>query len=147
MVRQQRQIQLNVPAGTDTGTRMRVRGQGERGDLGGAPGDLIVAFKVKPHRFFRQEGIDIYVTVPINVAQAALGSKVRVRTIHGKRVVLRIPPGTQSGTKFRIPGQGIQRGDRSGDQYVEVRVVVPERLENEEADALKRFADTAGLKD
>ncbi|MBI4520412.1 MAG: molecular chaperone DnaJ [Gemmatimonadetes bacterium] len=146
VMRQERQIQLTVPAGVDTGSKLRLRGQGERGAMGGPPGDLIVTFKVRPHRFFRREGLDVQVSVPINVAQATLGSKVRVRTIHGKRVVLRIPPGTQSGTKFRIAQQGIRKGERVGDQYVEIRVVVPEKLASEEEDAMRKFAETAGLK-
>ncbi|MDH3225021.1 MAG: molecular chaperone DnaJ, partial [Gemmatimonadota bacterium] len=121
-------------------------GQGERGEKGGAPGDLIITFKPKPHRFFRREGNDILVTVPINVAQAALGSKIRVGTISGNKVVLRIPPGTQSGTRFRIKGQGITKGGRTGDQFVEVRVQVPEALTDEQQGQLREFAEAAGLK-
>lgn len=145
-VRQQRPIQLTVPAGVETGSKLKLAGQGERGILGGPPGDLLITFRVKPHRFFRRKGLDVYVTVPLNVAQATLGSKVRVRTVHGTHVVLRIPPGTQSGTKFRIPGQGIRKGERVGDQYVEVKIVVPEKLAAEERDAMKKFAEVAGLR-
>ncbi len=120
-VRQKRKIQINVPAGVETGSKVRLSGQGERGRGGGPAGDLIITFKVQPHRFFRREGLDIHVTVPINIVQATLGSKIRVRTIHGKKVVLKIPPGTQTGTKFRIRGQGVEKGERVGDQYVEVQ--------------------------
>ncbi|MEJ2541930.1 MAG: molecular chaperone DnaJ [Gemmatimonadota bacterium] len=145
-VRQSRKIQVTVPKGTDEGTRLRLSGQGEKGAAGGPPGDLILTFRVKPHRFFHRDGLDIHVTVPINVVQAALGSKVRVRTVHGKKVVLRIPPGTQSGTKFRVRGQGVEKGDRLGDQIVEVKVEIPEKLSDEERKAMEEFASTAGLR-
>lgn len=144
-VRQERRIRLNVPAGVDTGSKMRLSGQGERGQGGGPPGDLLVTFKVKPHRFFRREGLDIHCTVPLNIAQATLGSKVRVRTIDGKRVALRIPPGTQAGTRFRIAGQGIEKAGRRGDQYVHVKLVVPEELSEDEQRMMKEFAEAAEL--
>ncbi len=145
-VRQQRRIQINVPAGVDSGSRVRLSGQGERGRQGGPPGDLIITYKVQPHRFFRRDGLDIHVTVPINIVQATLGSKIRVRTVSGKKVVLRIPKGTQSGTKFRVRGQGVTKGERVGDQYVEVVVQVPEELTDDERQAMEEFAAASGLK-
>lgn len=145
-VRQQRKISLNVRPGVETGSKVRLSGQGERGRSGGPPGDLIITYKVKPHRFFRREGLDIHVSVPINIVQATLGSKIRVKTISGKKVVLSIPKGTQSGTKFRIRGQGIEKGERRGDQYVEVQVTVPEKLSDEEQKAMQEFAEATGLK-
>ncbi len=145
-LRQNRTIQVSVPEGVDTGSKLRLSGQGERGAAGGAPGDLVLTFKVRPHRFFRREGLDVHVSVPMNLAQVTLGSKIRVRTVHGTKVVLRIPPGTQPGTRFRVRGQGIRRGGRTGDQYVEVKVRVPEELDGEEREAMERFADAAGLK-
>lgn len=145
-IRQNRKIQITVPEGVDTGSKVRLSGQGERGSAGGPPGDLIITFRVQPHRFFRRDGLDIHVTVPINIAQATLGSKVRVRTVSGKKVVLRIPPGTQSGTRFRIRGHGVRKGERTGDQYVEVKVSVPDRLSDEERQAMEEFAEATGLK-
>ena len=145
-IHQKRNIQVSVPAGVDTGSRVRLTGQGERGTKGGPPGDLVITFKVLPHRFFRREGTDIHVTVPINMVQATLGSKIRVSTISGRKVVLRVPPGTQPGTRFRIRGQGISREGRRGDQYVEVRVDVPETLTEEQQGQIREFADSAGLK-
>jgi molecular chaperone DnaJ len=145
-VRDERQILLAVPAGVDTGSKMRLSGQGEKPAAGGAPGDLIVSFKVKPHHFFRREGLDIHCTVPINVAQAMLGSRVRVRTIEDRKVALRIPPGTQSGTKFRIAGQGIEKAGRRGDQYVQVRVEVPDKLDEKQERLVREFADAAELR-
>ncbi len=145
-VRQQRKIAINVPAATDTGSKVRLTGQGERGRQGGRPGDLIITFKVKPHRFFRREGLDIHVTVPINIVQATLGSKIRVKTVSGKKVVLRIPVGTQAGTRFRIRGQGLEKAGRQGDQYVEVKIEVPDTLSDDEQKAMEEFAAASGLK-
>ena len=145
-IRQDRKIQINVEAGADSGSKVRLSGQGERGRSGGPPGDLIITYKIQSHRFFTRKGLDIYVTVPINIVQATLGSKIRVRTIADKKVVLRIPKGTQSGTKFRIRGQGIQKADRVGDQYVEVVVQVPDKLSDEEQQAMQEFAEASGLK-
>lgn len=145
-VRQHRKISVTVPKGADETTRLRLTGQGEKGSSGGPPGDLLLSFRIKPHRFFRREGLDIHVTVPINVVQATLGSKIKVRTISDKRVVLRIPPGTQSGTRFRIRGQGVEKADRIGDQFVEVKVEIPDELSEEERQAMESFASKAGLK-
>jgi molecular chaperone DnaJ len=145
-VRQSRKIQINVPEGVDTGTKVRLSGQGERGRDGGKPGDLIITFRVQPHRFFRRSGLDIDVTVPINIVQATLGSKIRVNTIHDNKVVLKIPPGTQNGTRFRIRGQGVKRPERAGDQYVEVKVEVPDKLSEAELKAMEEFAQATGLK-
>lgn len=145
-VREQRQIVLNVPAGVDSGSRLRLSAQGEKGTAGAAPGDLLVTFKVQPDRFFRRDGLDIHCTVPINVAQAILGSRIRVRTVDGKKVALRIPPGTQSGTRFRVPGQGIEKAGHRGDQYVQVKVEVPESLTPDQQELVRAFATAAELK-
>jgi molecular chaperone DnaJ len=145
-VRQDRKIQVQVPQGVETGSKVRIPGQGERGKSGGKPGDLVITFKVKPHPFFVRDGLNVHVSVPINLAQATLGSKMAVRTVDGKRVHLRIPPGTQNGTKFRIRGQGVERNGRVGDQFVEVRVNIPEELSEEEQAAMEKFAAAASLK-
>jgi molecular chaperone DnaJ len=145
-VRRQRQIQITVPAGVDEGSKLRLSGQGERGPGGGPPGDLLVTFRIRPDPFFSRDGLDVHCTVPINIAQATLGSKIRVRTLDGKRVVLTIPPGTQSSTKFRIRGQGIEKGGRRGDQYVQVRVAVPDKLDGREEEIMREFARAAELK-
>jgi molecular chaperone DnaJ len=137
---------VTVPAGVDSGSRLRVPGQGESGPGGGAKGDLILSFRVKPHRFFTREGLDINCTIPINIALAALGSKIRVRTVDDKQVMLRIPPATQPGTRFRIKGQGIEKGGSRGDQYVKVDVKVPEKLDSAEEGLLREFAKAAELK-
>jgi molecular chaperone DnaJ len=145
-VREQRQIMLNVPAGVDSGSKLRLSGQGEKGAAGAPAGDLMVTFKVLPDRFFRRDGLDIHCTVPINVAQAMLGSKIRVRTVDGRKVALRVPAGTQSGTRFRVPGQGIEKAGRRGDQYVQVKVEVPDTLTAEQQELARAFAAAADLK-
>jgi len=145
-VREERKILLSVPAGVDTGSKLRLAGQGEKGGGGAQPGDLIVTFKVQPHHFFRRDGLDIYCTVPVNLAQAVLGSKIRVRTVDDRKVALKVPPGTQSGTRFRIAGQGIEKAGRRGDQYVQVKVEVPEVLTPEQQELMKQFAEAGGLR-
>jgi len=140
-VRVEKRLMITVPPGTDDGARMRLRGEGAKGR-----GDIVVVFQVEPDRFFRREGLDVVCVVPINVMQAMLGSKIKVKTLDGRRVVLRIPPGTQHGQKFRIPGQGIEKTGRRGDQYVEVRVEIPENLTAEQEAAAREFADKVGIK-
>jgi molecular chaperone DnaJ len=145
-VREQRTIMITVPAGVDTGSRLRLSGQGEKGAPGAPAGDLLVSFKVLPHHFFRREGLDVHCSVPINIAQATLGSRIRVKTVDGKKVALRVPAGTQSNTRFRIPGQGIEKAGRRGDQYVQVRIEVPETLTDEQQRLMQEFADATNLK-
>jgi molecular chaperone DnaJ len=144
-VRTERRIVITVPPGTETGSRILLRAQGQPSRPGGPPGDLIITFQVQPDRFFRREGLDILADVPINLAQAVLGSRIRVRTLDGKKVLLRIPPGTQPGRKFRIKGQGIEKNGRRGDQLVGVQVTVPDKLTPEQEELMKKFADSAGL--
>ena len=143
---QQRKIHVSVPAGTASGSKQRLAGRGEPGGAGGVPGDLILNFRVKPHSFFRQEGADIHVTVPINVAQAVLGSTIRVKTLDGRRVVIQIPPGTQSGTKFRIRGQGVMHSGKMGDQFVQVTVEIPDAVSEEGRERMREFARASELR-
>jgi molecular chaperone DnaJ len=145
-VRQQKTVNVTIPAGVDNGSKVRIAGQGEQGAAGGPPGDLLIGVRVTPHRFFHREGLDINVEVPINLAQAVLGSRIKVKTVDGQSVVLRIPPGTQSGTRFRIKGQGVEKGGRRGDQYVKVEVGVPEALSDEQRKQFEDFAAAAGLR-
>jgi molecular chaperone DnaJ len=135
-----------VPKGVEAGGKVRLSGKGERGSSGGRPGDLIITFKIKPHDFFRREGLNVHVKVPVNLVQATLGSKMAIKTVYGKKVILRIPPGTQSGTKLRIRGQGIEKGERVGDQIVEVEVTIPEELTDEQRQAMEEFALSSGMK-
>jgi molecular chaperone DnaJ len=144
-VRTERQVNITVPPGTDTGTRVRMRGQGQAGRGGTPAGDLLVTFQVQPDRFFHREGLDVVCEVPLNLAQATLGTRLRVRTVDGKKVVLRIPAGTQPGRRFRIKGQGVEKNGAKGDQLVQVQVTVPDQLTPEQQEMLKQFAQSAGL--
>jgi molecular chaperone DnaJ len=145
-IRAERRVTITVPPATESGERVLLRGQGQGNGQAGQAGDLVITFQVQPDRFFRREGLDIVADVPINLAQAALGTRLRVRTLDGKKVLLRIPPGTQPGRRFRIKGQGLEKNGRRGDQLVGVQVTVPDELTAEQQEMLKRFADSAGLK-
>ena len=145
-VRAHRKIAVTVPAGADTGTKIRLRGQGGHGARNGPPGDLLINFVVQPDRFYKREGLDLVATVPINIAQATLGSKVQVRTIDAKKVSIRIPAGTPSGKRFRVRGQGVKKGEQQGDLIVEVEIVVPEKLTEEQEKMMREFAEAGGLK-
>ncbi len=119
-------INVRIPAGVDTGSKVRIPEKGNAGKNGGAPGDLYISIEVSPHPFFRREGANIYVKVPITVPEATLGGKIEVPTLYGKAAI-RIPPGTKSGQKFRIKERGAPvPGKRvRGDEYVEVSIVPP----------------------
>ena len=145
-VRSRKKVAITVPAGVDTGSKIRLKGQGGRGAKNGPSGDLLITFTVQPDRFYRREGLDLIAPVPINVAQATLGSKVSVRTLDGRKVAVKIPPGTQSGRRFRVRGQGIQKETHTGDLIVEPVVQLPESLTAEQEEAMKKFAEAAGLK-
>jgi molecular chaperone DnaJ len=140
-LRVEKKVNVEIPAGVEDGARLRLKNQGPKGR-----GDLIVQIQIAPDRFFRREGLDLIGVVPINLAQALLGSRIKVKTLDDKRVVLRIPAGTQHGQKFRIPGHGIEKNGRRGDMYVEAHVTLPEKLSAEEQEAVKTFAEKAGLK-
>lgn len=144
-VRVERRLMVEVPAGIESGHRLRVRGQGQRG-RDGTVGDVVVTITVEPDRFLRREGLDIVCTVPINLPQAVFGTRVRVRTVEGRRVVLRVPPGTQPGRRFRIRNQGVEHNGKRGDQLVEVQVTIPHELTPEQEALLKQFAEKADLK-
>lgn len=145
-VRTTKKIAIAVPPGTDTGTKMRLKSQGGRGSSGAPSGDLLITFQVMPDRFFKREALDLVASVPLNIAQATLGTKIRVTLLDGKRVALRIPPGTPSGKRFRVRGQGITKDDRKGDLIVETTIVVPEKLTEEQERMMREFADAGGLK-
>ena len=143
--RSEKRVMINVPPATETGLKIRLKGQGERGGGGRPPGDLLVTFQVQPDSFFRRDGLDLICDVTINLAQAAFGTRLRVKTLDGQKVLLKIPPGTQPGRKFRIKGQGIAKGERRGDMLVTAQVTVPEQLSPEQAELLKKFAEAAGM--
>jgi molecular chaperone DnaJ len=136
-----KKLTITVPPGVDTGSRIRLKAQGARGPNGGPPGDLLVTFQVEHDRFYRREGLDLIAPVKINIAQATLGSKISVKTLDGKKVTIKIPPGTTSGKRFRVRGQGIEHNGVKGDLIVEVEVTVPDKLTPEQEEAMKKFAE------
>ena len=145
-VRTRKKVLITVPAGADTGTKIRLKGQGGRGANGGPPGDLVITLQVQDDRFYKREGADLLATVPLNIAQASLGTKISVRTLDGRKVSIKIPPGTPSGKRFRIRGQGIRKDEQPGDLIVETSILVPESMTEEQERLLKEFAAAGGLK-
>ncbi|RMF93916.1 MAG: molecular chaperone DnaJ [Candidatus Schekmanbacteria bacterium] len=134
-------ITVKIPAGVDNGSKVRVAGKGEPGTNGGPNGDLYIITKVRPHRFFERKGDNLHCIVPITVDEAALGAKITVPTIDGK-AEMKIPPGTQSGQKFRLRGKGVPslKSGVRGDQFVEVKIVVPKNLSEESKELLRNFS-------
>ncbi len=144
-VRSQRKLTVNIPAGVDDGTQIRLSGEGEPGLHGGPPGNLYVLLSVAPHRYFRRREDDVLLELDVNIAQAALGDEVTVPTINGD-ANLKIPSGTQPGTVFRMRQQGIPhvRGGGRGDQIVVINVNIPERLDPEQKNLMRELAQTLG---
>ncbi|MCL6594431.1 MAG: molecular chaperone DnaJ, partial [Alicyclobacillus sp.] len=143
--RVRRTVNVRVPAGVDTGTRLRIPGAGEASPNGGQPGDLHIVIRVRPHELFERDGINVYVDVPITFVQAALGDEVEVPTLEGK-VKLRIPEGTQTGTRFRLRGKGIPKlgSNVRGDQHVRVHVLTPTRLTERQRELLRELGKELG---
>ena len=136
-------LEINIPAGIDDDQNIALRGQGDAGSNGGPAGDVIVHVTVKADPMFERDGYDVTIHVPITFSQAVLGDDVEVPTVDG-RIVQHIPEGTQSGTKFRLRGQGIQylNGRGRGDQYVIVDVEIPKKVTRAQREALKAFEDS-----
>ncbi len=144
-VRRAEALEVRIPAGMQTGSRVRIPGRGNAGVLGGPPGDLYIITQVQPHPFFERRGDDLYTVVPITVTEATLGTKIEVPTIDG-RTLLRIPPGTNSGQKFRLREKGVplaRTPERRGDQYVEVQVVVPKPVDERVRNLLRELGKLA----
>ena len=135
-----RSIELRIPPGVDTGTRMRIPGEGEPGSNNGPPGDLYVVLEVKDHPFFERRGADLYCTIPISFVQAALGDEVSVPGLNGEEK-LKIPEATQTGSILRLKGRGLPdpHGGGKGDLYVNLQVVVPEKLTREQRRLLEEL--------
>ncbi|MFB4211878.1 molecular chaperone DnaJ [Shouchella sp. 1P09AA] len=144
-VRKKKTINVKVPAGIDNGQQLRVSGQGEAGTNGGPAGDLYVVFQVREHEFFERDGEDVYCEVPLTFPQVALGDEIEVPTLTGK-IKLKIPAGTQTGTNFRLKGKGVPNvhGRGQGDQHVQVRVVTPKNLNENEKELMREFAGMSG---
>lgn len=147
-VRRNKKIQIKIPPGVDTGSKLRIRGEGEEGERGGAPGDLFVFLYVESHDFFSRDGDDIICQVPISFTQAALGSEIEIPTLNGKRN-LTIPKGTENGEIFRIKGEGFPklRGYGRGDQVVQVIVKTPKNLTKRQEEILREFEEISMKKE
>jgi molecular chaperone DnaJ len=135
-------IKLRIPAGVDTGSRLRSAGNGEAGLRGGPPGDLYVVLHVRAHEIFQRDGDDLLCEVPVSMVQAALGTEIEVPTLHDKAII-RIPAGTQPGTLFRLKGKGVKNvhGHGHGDLHVRIDIEVPTHLTSEQKTKLQEFAE------
>ena len=140
VLRRSESIRVAIPAGVDNGSRVRVPGKGRAGQRGGPNGDLYIITQVGSHPFFKRIGDNIHCTVPITVPEASLGARIEVPTVDG-RASIRIPPGTESGQKFRLRGKGapLLRGSGRGDEYVEVRVATPRATDDKSRQLLKEL--------
>ena len=141
-VRRADTIEVRIPAGVQTGSRVRVGGHGNAGTHGAPPGDLYIITEVQPHPYFDRRGDDLYTVVPITVTEAALGTKIEVPTLDG-RSLLRVPPGTNSGQKLRLREKGVpsvRRHGHRGDLYVELQVIVPKPVDERVRNLLKELA-------
>jgi len=139
-------VKVRIPAGVETGSRVRIPGKGQGGRLGAPPGDLHIITNVGPHKYFTRKGDNIYVTVPITVPEAALGAKIEVPTVEGK-AQLRIPPSTQSGQKFRLKQRGapsLRNPGARGDQFIEVQITLPKVISEETKELLREYAKSNG---
>ncbi len=132
-IRSDKKLKVNIPAGVDSGTQLRLNGEGQPSMSGGPPGDLYVVLSVKPHAIYDRQDYDLHCTVPINIAQAALGTEVDIPTFEGDETV-RIPEGTQPGTQIKLRGRGVPRVNASGrgDLYVNIEVHVPGKMTKEQ---------------
>ncbi len=140
-VTRERTLSVNVPAGVEDGTRIRLSGEGEAGQRGGAQGDLYIFLSIKPHPFFQRDGADLYCRVPISMVQAALGGEFSVRTIDGGDAKVRIAEGTQSGKQMRMRGKGMPtlRSRDYGDLYIQANVETPQNLTRRQRELLAEF--------
>jgi molecular chaperone DnaJ len=140
-VTRERTLSVNIPAGVEDGTRIRLAGEGEAGVRGGLPGDLYIFLSIGSHPFFQREGADLHCRVPVSMVAAAMGGEFEVPTIDGGKTKVKVPEGTQSGRRFRLQGKGmpILRARQSGDMYVQIVVETPQKLTKKQRDLLAEF--------
>ncbi len=144
-ITKERALSVNIPAGVEDGTRIRLAGEGEAGLRGGPAGDLYIFLSIKPHEFFQRDGSDLFCRVPISMTAAALGGDIEVPTIDGKKARVAIPDGTQSGKQFRLRGKGmpVLRSNQAGDMYIQVSVETPVNLSRRQKEILREFEEEA----
>ena len=142
-VEKDRSLSVNIPAGVETGTRIRLAGEGEAGMRGGPAGDLYIFIEVKEHALFQRDGVHLYCRVPVAMTAAAMGGEVEVPTIDGGRSRVKVPAGTQTGKQLRLRGKGMPalRGGGSGDMLIEIAVETPVNLTSRQKDLLREFQD------
>jgi molecular chaperone DnaJ len=142
-----KKLSLKIPGGVETGSRLRLQGEGEPGDPGAPAGDLYVVIHVEPHETFRRQDDDIMTVVPISYSQATLGGQIEIPTLEGTDN-MEIPPGTQTGHEFRIPGKGVRhlRGRGRGDLRIVVYIETPKKISKEQEELLRRLAEIEGAK-
>jgi molecular chaperone DnaJ len=141
----ERTLSVNIPAGVEDGTRIRLAGEGEAGLRGGPTGDLYIFLSIKPHEFFQRDGADLFCRVPISMTVAALGGEIEVPTIDGKKARVAVPEGTQAGKQFRLRSKGmpVLRSGQAGDMYIQVSVETPVNLSRRQKELLKEFEQDA----
>ncbi len=144
-VTKERTLSVNIPAGVEDGTRIRLANEGEAGLRGGPPGDLYIFLSITPHEFFQRDGADIFCRVPISMTTAALGGHIEVPTVEGGRSRVKVPEGSQTGKQFRLKGKGmpILRAKSTGDMYIQVEVETPRNLTRKQKEILKEFEDAS----
>jgi molecular chaperone DnaJ len=140
-VTRERNLSVNIPAGVEDGTRIRLAGEGEAGLRGGPAGDLYIFLSLRPHEFFQRDGADLYCKVPISMTTASLGGEVEVPTIDGKKARVTVPEGTQNAKQFRLKSKGmpVLRSSQMGDMYIQVSVETPVNLTRRQRELLKEF--------
>lgn len=140
-VTKERTLSINIPAGVEDGTKIRLVGDGEAGLRGGPPGDLYIFLSIKPHTFFQRDGADIFCKVPISMTTAALGGQIEVPALDGSATRVKIPEGTESGKQFRLKGKGmpVLRSKVVGDMYIQVEVETPKNLTRRQRELLEEF--------
>ena len=141
-------LSVNVPAGIEDGTRIRLAGEGEAGMRGGPTGDLYIFLSLKPHQFFQRDGADIYCRVPISMTTAALGGQFEVGTVEGAKTRVKVPEGTQNGKQFRLRGKGmpVMRTNQFGDMYIQVAIEIPQNLSRRQRELLEEFEEESSEK-
>ena len=145
-LQRERALSVNIPAGVEDGTRIRLAGEGEAGLRGGTNGDLYIFLGIRPHDFFKREGADLFCQVPITIVDAALGGAIEVPTIDGSRAKVTVPSGTQNGKLFRLRNKGmsVMRSNARGDMYIEVAVETPVNLTRRQEELLREFSEAGG---
>ncbi|MFT3988772.1 molecular chaperone DnaJ [Aestuariivirga sp.] len=144
-VQKERTLSVNIPAGVEDGTRIRLANEGEAGLRGGPSGDLYIFLSVRPHEFFQRDGADLFCKVPVSMTVASLGGDIEVPTIDGKKARVPVPEGTQAGKQFRLKGKGmpVLRSSQHGDMYIQVAVETPVNLSRKQRELLKEFDQEA----